>query len=201
MIIVIATAAIAVMFLLIFNTVDKVSDPFQENINKLIKRKSAQEIRDAGYRLYKMGPSIVPRLIGELNVLTNKWTKEQIYTSCNEGWIPGNTPDHLPGRTALFRSDMYSLISALDTHAYVETVMGLCRSNDPDLCFALTDACSEELLKLPTNEFFILTSTLAAKQGGVETDEGERLCITNFFNRLEFTQSHLQYYKDWEGAR
>lgn len=189
-IIAIATTALAAIciFIHFFIPIGGSRDPFQENITKLIERKSGQDIRDASYNLRKMEPSIVPRLIGELNIITNELTKRQIYTFCNNGYMPDDAADHLLGRTALFRSEIYSLIAGHDAHTYVEMLTDLCHSNNPELCLALRGVNCQDLLSLPTNELSALTSTLSAKQGSVETDEGKRLCISEFFKRLALAQ-------------
>ena len=182
-------------FIYMFIAINESHDTFQANINKLIQRKTVQDIRDANYNLSKLGPAIVPRLISELNILTNKLTEHQIYTLSNYGYLSDDTPDHLLGRMGLVRIEIYSLISEFDAHAYIEIITNLCNSNNPELCLALRGGDLEKLLDSQTNELLILTNTLAAKRISLQSDVAEKLCISNFFDRYALLRSATNYLK------
>lgn len=157
-------------------------DPFQANMQKLVSRKSVQDIRSAESNLLKMGPPIVPQLLSELEIITNTLTESEIYR-----WSSGSTvsPNAKP---VLAREGIYNIISTLSANTYERIIVESSKSNNPELCVVLAGADFESLLALPRGDLFNISNSLENVLQSRTAADGEKSCITNFFNCLRFQE-------------
>jgi len=165
----------------------RTADPFQTYIQKLERRNSITDIMSAQSGIISLGTNVVPRLVDELEIITNTLSQEEIYNLCLHGYS-GNGVNH-DARPTLARENIYGLISTLDAKTYQQMVIKSCRSNDLELCLILKGANSEKLLLLPKEQLFELTNALSEALKVSNTNSPNRTCIEDFFNRLEFQQS------------
>jgi hypothetical protein len=180
----ILSAASVIICLSLFITQRQETDPFQTCINKLTKRESPQDIRDAETGIVNMGQAIVPRLLSELDNLKSTLTRDEIYSMSS-----GKSIQH-DARLTLARGNIYSLISILDVNTYSRIVTDSCRSNNPEIFLILSGADCQNILALPKEQLSIFTNTLSKTLTSVETDAGNKAIIETFFTRLAF-QKHL----------
>jgi len=158
------------------------ADPFQTNIQKLIDRKSIRAIRTAQTKLLAMGPPIVPRLLTELEVITNTLTESEIYS-----FSTGNPVQH-NAKPVLARQNIYNIISALDAGTCERIIIESSKSNSPELCVILSSVDSESLLALPNAHLLNISNSLQNVLQSPGAADGVKNCVTNFFDELRLRE-------------